>query len=414
MARCGRTKKNGTMTVPSPEGEGQGGRWLIPIRAGLLLFWLVISTQASAAEMSAYLLRWSTNSSPPIVEVTGFDGGTLGQLQTNQTADWQKLLSVYASQGGDVLVNLSVPAMLGTYQVAENVIRFQPQFPLERGVAYRAVFRPSKLPGGTAEGSPDLVSRYQLTVVPNEPTTSVAQVYPSADVLPENLLKFYLHFSAPMRRGHVYEHIHLRNETGKLVELPFLELDEELWNPEMTRLTLFIDPGRIKRGVKPLEEIGPALEEGKHYTLEIDATWQDSTGLPLREPFRKSFRVGAQDREPPALATWKVTPPKAGTRDPLTVIFPEPMDQALALHFICVTDANGRLAKGTSAVSEHERHWAFSPQEPWSAGVHQLEVQNTIEDLAGNNIGKPFEVDLFERVERSLTTQVAKLPFDVR
>ena len=32
------------------------------------------------------------------------------------------------------------------------------------------------------------------------------------------------------------------------IELPFLEIDEELWDPAMMRLTLFIDPGRIKRG----------------------------------------------------------------------------------------------------------------------------------------------------------------------
>jgi len=32
-------------------------------------------------------------------------------------------------------------------------------------------------------------------------TTIVAQVYPSATVLPENQLKFYVQFSAPMSRG---------------------------------------------------------------------------------------------------------------------------------------------------------------------------------------------------------------------
>jgi len=141
--------------------------------------------------------------------------------------------------------------------------------------------------------------------------------------LPQNLLKFYLHFSAPMSRGHIYDHIHLLDQNGQAVELPFLEIDEELWNPEMTRLTLFIDPGRIKRGVQPLEEIGPALEAGKSYTLEIDAAWRDNAGLPLRENFRKSFRVAAPDREPPAPATWKIRSPKAGTHAALNIGMPE-------------------------------------------------------------------------------------------
>jgi hypothetical protein len=182
----------------------------------------------------------------------------------------------------------------------------------------------------------------------------------------------------------------------------------------MTRLTLFIDPGRIKRGVQPLEEIGPALEAGKGYTLEIDAAWRDSAGLPLRENFRKSFRVGPQDREPPSVATWEIKSPKAGTRDPLAVSFPEPMDQALALRVIRVANAAGRLMEGVSALFDQERRWSFTPQESWTAGQYQLQVQNTIEDLAGNNIGKAFEVDLFEGVQRRFTNQVVKLPFGVR
>jgi hypothetical protein len=284
---------------------------------------------------------------------------------------------------------------------------------LARGVNYRAVFHPARLPVGANYPSADVISKFRLPEAPHQPTTVVSQVYPSGDVLPENLLKFYVHFSAPMQGGHIYEYIHLRDGAGRPVELPFLEIDEELWNPEMTRLTLFIDPGRIKRGVQPLEEIGPALEAGKNYTLEIDAAWRDNGGLPLRESFRKSFRVAAPDREPPAPATWKIKSPKAGTHAALTVDFPEPMDHALALRVIRVADAAGRSVDGASALSDHEQRWSFTPREFWTAGPYQLQVQNTIEDLAGNNIGKAFEVDLFEGVERRFTNEVMKISFDV-
>src|SRR5207237_5315237 len=135
--------------------------------------------------------------------------------------------------------------------------------------------------------------------------TVVTRVYPSANVLPENLLKFYLYFSAPMRRGHIYEHIRLLDHAGKPVELPFLEIDEELWNPDMTRLTLFIDPGRITRGVQPLEEVGPALEEGKRFTLAIDSNWLDVNGVPLKSGFEKHFKVGPADRDTPEPAKWE-------------------------------------------------------------------------------------------------------------
>ena len=216
-----------------------------------------------------------------------------------------------------------------------------------------------------------------------------------------------------MQSGHIYNHINLRDQTGKPVDLPFLEIDEELWNPEMTRLTLFIDPGRIKRGVQPLEEIGPALEEGKRYTLEIDPAWHDGNGLPLKASFQKAFHVGTQDRDPPTVTSWKIESPKTGTRDSLTVKFPEPMDHALALRVINVVGPAGRLVEGTSTLSNHEQLWRFTPEQAWAGGRHHLQVQNTIEDLAGNNIGKAFEVDLFEGVQRRFTNGVVKLSFDV-
>src|SRR5262249_53983657 len=183
-------------------------------------------------------------------------------------SQWQRLLSVYAEQP-ELGTNVDLPRMLGTYRLKGETLRFEPQFSAVPGVRYRAVVDPNQLPG--ARGTADkLTAVWELPRQAPSATTVVSHVYPSASMLPENLLKFYLHFSAPMSGGHVYDYIHLRDENGKDVELPFLELDEELWNPAMTRLTLFIDPGRIKRGVRPLEEIGPALQEGKHYTLVIN------------------------------------------------------------------------------------------------------------------------------------------------
>ena len=65
------------------------------------------------------------------------------------------------------------------------------------------------------------------------------------------------------------------------VEL-FLELEDELqWS--LTRLTLLLDPARVKRGLKPNLDEGRALEAGKRYQLVIDQQWPDATGRPLSE-----------------------------------------------------------------------------------------------------------------------------------
>jgi hypothetical protein len=374
------------------------------------------STAASSS--GGFSVRWvpdSADTNRAFVEVTGFSAPALNELRrVNWKAEeWQRLLTVHAEQG-DLLADIGLPPMLGTYRATTDSLRFEPQFPLEPGLAYRATFQPGHAPGGKKSSERPISAVLQRPVLKPEATTVVAQIYPSASIVPENLLKFYVHFSASMSGGHIYEHIHLLNDAGKPVELPFLEIDEELWNPEMTRLTLFIDPGRIKRGVKPLEEVGPALEQDKSYTLVIDRNWKDSAGTPLKESFRKMFQVGPPDREPPDPARWKVLPPNRDTREPLTVAFPEPMDRALAQRMIHVHPASGSSVKGKVALDDQERRWTFVPVETWRAGSYTLTVQTTIEDLAGNNIGKPFEVDVFDGVQRRLTNSTVTVPFEVR
>ena len=371
----------------------------------------------SQAGPPPFSIRWAPEASEPkrvVIEVIGLDESTLRELrQTDWTqSQWQRLLSVYVDQGS-LLADVGLPPIVGEYRLVSNVLRFEPQFPLQRGIKYRAVFSPNRLPGKPAPAR-IVTSTFQMPANPATRTTVVANIFPTSDLLPENLLKFYVHFSAPMSGGHIYEHIRLRDEAGKDVDLPFLEIDEELWNPSMTRLTLFIDPGRIKRGVQPLEEVGPALEEGKGYTLSISANWRDASDTPLKEDFHKRFRVGPTDRTPIDLSLWKIQSPKAGTRDPLAVAFSEPIDHALALRVIRVLDAASQPIDGGAALVSQERHWSFTPAQPWRRGAHYLSVQSTIEDLAGNNVGKAFEVDLFEGVQRRFTNSTVKLPFAVQ
>jgi hypothetical protein len=182
----------------------------------------------------------------------------------------------------------------------------------------------------------------------------------------------------------------------------------------LTRLTVFIDPGRIKRGVLPLEEIGPSLQEGRSYTLVIRSAWKDSNGAPLKAEFQKSFRVVAPDREPPDPKRWQLQTPSADSRASLIVTFPEPMEHALALRLITVVNAAGHVVAGQPSLTDREQRWSFTPHTTWPRGAYQLVIQTTLEDLAGNNIGKPFEVDLFTGVERHLQTATVQLPFEVR
>jgi hypothetical protein len=50
-----------------------------------------------------------------------------------------------------------------------------------------------------------------------------------------------------MSRGEAYRRVHLLDATGRPINLAFLEIEQELWDPEGRRLTLLFDPGRVKR-----------------------------------------------------------------------------------------------------------------------------------------------------------------------
>ncbi len=295
--------------------------------------------------------------------------------------------------------------MLGSYTVESASLVFRPRFPLAPGMRYRAVFH--------AAGQTPAEAVFDIPKLDTAPSTRVEHVYPSTDLLPDNQLKFYLYFSAPMGRGGAWRHIHLLDQSGSPVDLPFLEIDQELWDRDYRRLTVLFDPGRIKRGLLPREEAGPAIEAGKQYTLVIDRDWQDARGVSLLEGSRKSFRVGPADRTPPDPSRWRLSAPAAGTSTALVVSLPKPMDYALLLRLLDVSGPDGPVA-GAAAIDHDEMRWTFTPREPWKAGDYRLLVDTALEDLAGNRIGRPFDVDTFDPVSAHISQKTISLPFRVR
>jgi hypothetical protein len=311
----------------------------------------------------------------------------------------------------------------GTYALSGTELTFTPKYPISKGATVEAFYATG---GNLRELTPFQLTKnpwmmYQLlteTFIIPKPApleeTRVLAVYPSADTLPENQLKFYIHFSAPMSRGFAYSSVYLFDDKGKDMDVPFLELGEELWNPTGTRFTLFFDPGRIKRELAPRQELGPALVEGKTYTLVVEAKWRDAEGHPLKQSLRKTFKVGPPDDQMPDLKTWKLTAPKAGTKQPVVVVFPEPLDHGLLERVLTISDPQGKPLAGKVQVADQERRWQFTPEQPWAGGTYELHVEAILEDLAGNNLARPFEVDLLKPIQREEKSDVLKLPFDVK
>lgn len=303
-----------------------------------------------------------------------------------------------------VVVEGQQQPMLGRYEMDNGALVFHPRFPLEPGVSYRATF---SLLNEKAEFS------YQLPKPKVVSTTSVERIFPSASVLPENQLKFYIHFSGPMSKGEAAKRIHLMEEGTGEVKLPFLELDEELWDRDFRRLTVLFDPGRIKRGVTPNVEVGLPLKAGRKYKLIVEKDWPDAKGIPLVDAFVKEFTATEADRTPLDPKQWIVTAPQPGTQSTLSIDFPEPLDAALVLRFVDVIDPKGKPIRGKVSLDNEEKRWVFSPDAPWQAGQYSLEILASLEDLAGNKVGRAFDVDRFEEVEQRVTSETVSLPLTI-
>ena len=312
-------------------------------------------------------------------------------------------LAVYT----DAAARTDHPAVLGAATLEgpsdARRARFTPRFPFVPDQGYVAVWR------GDADDEaielPFLLPRPSLAR-----TTTVLAVHPRVELVPENLLKLYVRFSAPMTRGRAARHLRLVDETlDQALEEPWVAPEHELWNGDSTRLTLFFDPGRIKRGVRPHEEMGPPLTEGHVYRLVVDADFRDARGAPLAEAHIHRFRAGPPDRQAPRLEDWALEAPTDADA-PVRLRLPEPFDHALLHRLLLVIDADEHAVDGEITLGEGDAVWTFQPASPWRAGDYAIVVGAALEDLAGNSLLRAFETEL-DAAE--LAERERRLPFRV-
>lgn len=337
------------------------------------------------------------------ITIEGLGPGWIERIRHARLTDdqWEHLLALRTGGPG----SSSQPAMLGRYTLASGRLTFEPRWPLRSGLRYDVTCDLEGLAhaAGIARpaGSPARLERRIELPGPHPVSAArVTEVYPSIAVVPANLLKFYVHFSAPMMQGEAARYVRLYDADGRLAQDAFLRLDEELWNAEGTRLTVFLDPGRIKRGLRPHRELGGPLRAGTRYRLHVDAAWPDAEGAPLRSGIDRWLTVVADDRVAPAIAGWRVTTPPAGSQAPLEVRAPEPLDHALAERMIGVRDAAGARVPVVARLGEGDRVIRLTPERAWQAGDYRVELDAELEDLAGNSFRRLFDVDLDDPRER--------------
>ena len=147
---------------------------------------------------------------------------------------------------------------------------FVPRFPFVDGTTYTVV----------VDGA---VAAVLVRPRPDGPaTTEVVGIHPTAGEVPRNLLRLYVPFSAPMSEGQAARHVRLVDDAGDELTGALLPTEHELWDGGRRRLTVLLDPARIKRGLVAHREAGYPLQAGAPFRLVVDDGFRDASGTPLR------------------------------------------------------------------------------------------------------------------------------------
>jgi hypothetical protein len=303
-----------------------------------------------------------------------------------------ELLAI-APVGALALAGELVPTA-GTWERSGAGARFTPRFPVVGGTAFAVLGR-----RGTADDWREL-ARLVAPAESHAATTVVESIDPRVEEIPANLLRFAITFSAPMEEGSAAGRVHLLDAEGRELTGALFGMPPELWDRERRRLTVLLEPGRIKRGLQPNVQAGPPLREDDTVTLAVDAGIRDATGAELVALAERSFRVGAPVRALVDPSRWDVRWPR-NERDELVIRFERPLDPVLARRCIRVVDGGGRPVPGRVTIDESSMVWTFHADAgvPGSgsadvAADRVIRIDTRLEDFAGNSVRRVFDRDL--------------------
>ncbi len=335
-------------------------------------------------------LEWAQHEGRDCLKISGRAAAELSELEGLDAGALSRRLAVYPSEaltsGGG---KLTVPPVAGRFVVEGGSMCFVPRFPFAGGVRYSLLV-------GSA-GDTERAEIWEIVRPSPEvaSTTEVVAIYPTAAELPVNLLRVYVHFSAPMSEGWAARAITVSSaDTGETLEGVFLPPEPELWDAQRKRLTMLLDPGRIKRGLVPNLELGYPLVEGTTVRISIDPSFRDATGQPLRAGAERTYSIGPALRSRINPVAWRLTPPASGSQDALRVEFDRPLDHGLLQHCLSVRDGDGSTVEGVGKVGLGEWRWSFTPDAPWQTGEYALVVEPRLEDVAGNSPARVFDRDI--------------------
>ena len=337
-------------------------------------------------------LEWVERGGRTCLRVRGWTESELHELGGMTGDGLDRRLAVLSTDVLETGIDFgSVPPLAGSFALELDAVCFIPKFPFMDGIGYTLLVHPE----GNTEGP--AVWAIWRPAPPLAPSTEVVAIYPTAGVLPVNLLRIYVYFSGPMSEGWAGRSVRARCEdTGEVLEGAFMPPDPELWDPQRRRLTMLLDPGRIKRGLVPNQEVGYPLIEGTTIKVTVDSCFRDAAGQPLKSGAERRYRIGPALRSQVFPARWRLTAPESGSLGQLGIEFDRPLDHALLLRSLTVCDSSGAPVPGRGVSGAREKSWSFIPDTPWREGAYRLLVKPSLEDVAGNSLLRAFDRDITE------------------
>lgn len=319
-----------------------------------------------------------------------------GSLSIQHSLDNKDSIAVFTQRP----VAATLP-LLGKWEKVGDTQYFRARFSFQQGKKYWVKWLDSN--------RQESIHTFVVPIRQALKSPSLSAIYPSADRWPANQLKFYLQFDQPMREEVALQYIQLLDEQGVVVERPFLEMGQELWDHDHRQLTVWFDPGRIKTGLIPNQRYGPPLHPDRTYQLKIRSGFPAKNGKVLEEAVVKTFQTIDKDNTRPNPGQWKLELPMVGTHQAIKLVFPESLDFGMLRTGLWIENEAGEIIGGRPEIGLEERSWRWIPTSTWEAGFYHLRIDDDLEDLAGNNLQRLFDTFIKEKKD-----SVGELPTSLR
>lgn len=225
-----------------------------------------------------------------------------------------------------------------------------------------------------------------LAFGPAAAAPEVVQIDPASQSIPENVLRMHVRFSEPMREGYFSDHIELVDlETGAVIPRAFYDSFYELWSKDHRRLTLLVDPGRVKTELQAHDEMGRAFANGRRYELRVLPQWKTMSGEELAQPFAWQFMVEPEIRTAMSPDAWQIE----AAAGQVTIAF----DRVVDLHSL-----NAHMRVLDASVAPIMEEWTLDPSgrvatvrfDPQRIPT-QIALRHRFEDVAGNTVAAAFD-----------------------